>query len=417
MITWIKIAFRNIIKNGRRSSITAFAIALGFAAVNLFSGFTEYMYTGNREGAIFAKAQGHITIMKKGFLEKGRLDPLRYLLSLNDIKIIEDICSEIPEITLVTPQLAISGLLTNGKISTIFIGQGIVPSALDVFLSRITIPEMKRIQDWMEGKKLADDKPYGVGVARGLAHMLDLKEGSDAVAFTNTVFGQMNALNVEVFNLINTPEQMNESLVIVPFSFAQKLYDTDGADRITILLSKTEFTESIRDQLNTAFSERNLEYEIKTWQETGKWYRKVKEMFDVIFLFLFIIVFVIVVMSVINTMSMVVFERTREIGTLRALGFKRRGVLQLFAFESCLLGILGALWGMILTILGYWLVDLIKPTWVPPGITSRIVIRIEFVPESMLYSFFYLIVLCLIASLIPARRAASENIVNALGHV
>ena len=90
-------------------------------------------------------------------------------------------------------------------------------------------------------------------------------------------------------------------------------------------------------------------------------------MFDVIFLFLFIIFFIIVVMSVANTMSMAVFERTREIGTLRALGLKRRGVMLLFAIESSLLGILGTVGGILLTLLGWWVVDFFKPTWTPPG--------------------------------------------------
>lgn len=138
---------------------------------------------------------------------------------------------------------------------------------------------------------------------------------------------------------------------------------------------------------------------------------------DIIFLFLFIIVFIIVVMSVINTMGMAVLERTREIGTLRALGLKRRGLVLLFAIESTLLGILGTLCGLLMTIFGLWLVDVFEPTWIPPGMTNRVVIKMELFPETMAYIFVFLLVLCLVASLIPAGRAARENIVDALGHV
>lgn len=418
MITWIKVAFRNIIKNGRRSFITIIAIALGFAAVNLFSGFMEYMYLGTREVSIYAKAQGHLTIYKKGFLEKGQLDPARYLLTVEDKHKIETICQKNPDVVLVTPQLNIAGLITNGKISTIFIGQGIVPSAMDIFLSKITIAKSKYIRKRINGKKLEDNKPYGVGLAYGLARLLELRVGSDAVAFTNTVDGQMNALNVEVFNLFNTSsDQMNDKFMMVPFRFAQMLYDTDGADRIAVLLSETELTQRVREQLKIDFEKSGLDLEIKTWKETSEWYRKVKEMFDVIFLFLFAIVFIVVLMSVINTMGMIVLERTREIATLRALGLKRKGVMFLFAVESSLLGIVGTFLGLVLTIVSRWIVNIIKPTWVPPGITNRVPIIIEFVPESMVYSFLFLAVLCLIASLIPARRAARGNIVDALGHV
>jgi putative ABC transport system permease protein len=255
-------------------------------------------------------------------------------------------------------------------------------------------------------------------MARGLARLLNLKIGSEAVAFSNTVDGQMNALDVEVFQLFDTPSDlMNDKIMRVPFSFAQALYDTDRADRMAILLDKTENTESVHTYLQAIFTEKGLEVEVKPWYELSDWYRKVKEMFDVIFVFLFTIVFIIVVMSVVNTMSMAVLERTREIGTLRALGLRRRGVVVLFAIESGLLGVLGSIGGLVLTFLGWGMVDFLKPTWVPPGITGRIPIRIELVPEFMLYSFVFLLVLCITASLIPARRAARQNVVEALGHV
>jgi putative ABC transport system permease protein len=418
VIVWLKIALRNLFKNRRRSTITTFAIAFGFAGVNLFSGFTEYMYTGNREAAIYVISRGHLTIFKKGFLEKGQLDPARYLLSPEEMDAIEEICREIPNVILVTPQLRISGLVTNGKISTIFVAQGIVPSSEDVVLSRMTMAKMDKAQERLEGRGLQDDKIYGVAMSRGLARLLDLKVGSNAVAFTTTVHGQMNALDLEVFQLFyGGGEAIADKVMRVPFSFAQELYDTNGADRLSVLLDKTEYTESIRDKLQTAFSERGLELEVKTWEELSDWYRKVKEMFDTIFVFLFIIVFIIVVMSVANTMSMAVFERTREIGTLRALGLKRKGVVLLFGIESTLLGVCGTIGGLFLTALGWWLVDVLKPTWVPPGMTNRVPIVIYFVPETMVYSFACMLVLCLTASVIPARRAARENIVDALGHV
>jgi putative ABC transport system permease protein len=415
MTAWVKIGLRNLVKNLRRSVITALAIALGFAAVNLFAGFTDYMYSGNRNAAIYGRCGGHLTIFRKGFLEKGQLDPARYLMSPEEIRAVNEICQENPHIILVTSQLRITGLVSNGKVSTIFIAQGVVPSAVHIFLSRLDAPNIGKP---FKGRALKDDKMYGVSMANGLARLLDLKIGSYAVAFTNTVHGQMNALDMEVFQLFDAAfDEMNDKIMQVPLPFARALYDTDGADRLAVLLDDTKYTEFIRDQLQTAFSQRGLEIEIKTWKEMNEWYRKVKSMFDVIFAFLFSIVFIIVVMSVINTMSMVVVERTREIGTLRALGLRRKGVTSLFAIESSLLGVFGTIAGLFLTFAGWWTVNMIKPTWIPPGISRRVAISIKFVPEFMLYSFIFLILLCLIASLIPARRAAGQNVVDALGHV
>lgn len=413
MIALFKIAFRNLLRNRRRSLFTILAIALGFSAVNLFGGFAQYMYTGNREMAIFGTCNGHLLVFKKGYLEKGQLDPARYLITPEELKTISSLCQKLPEVTLVAPHLMISGLISNGKVSTIFIAQGIAPSAVDVFWDR-TVQEIKAF----EGRKLEDDNPYGVAAADGLARLLDLKLGSDAIAFTNTVSGQMNALDMEIFQLFHTDlDTLNDKMMRVPLEFSQRLYDTDSVDRIAILLNKHEQTESVRQELQGLLSGQKSEYEIKTWIETSQWYRKVKNMFDVIFAFLFVIVFVIVIMSVINTMSMAVIERTREIGTLRALGLKRRGVNFLFGMESILLGILGSMAGLIFTFLGSWCIDVIKPTWIPPGITKRVPIMIFLSYENLLYSFIFLMFLCIIASFLPARRAAHQNVVDALGHV
>src|SRR3972149_11847238 len=146
---------------------------------------------------------------------------------------------------------------------------------------------------------------YGVAVSADLARLLDLKPGSSAVAMTTTVDGQMNALDMEVFTFFDVPvEELKDKVMQVPFQFAQTLYDTQGAGRMAILLDEDEYTEPFRDQLRIAFQQRGLDLEVQTWQELSQWYRDVKNMFDVIFLFLFIIVFVIVVMSVTNTMGM-----------------------------------------------------------------------------------------------------------------
>jgi putative ABC transport system permease protein len=182
-------------------------------------------------------------------------------------------------------------------------------------------------------------------------------------------------------------------------------------------LDKHTDTIPVQEELERQFAAQLPDLEVRIWTEMSQWYRKVKSMFDVIFAFVFIIVFVIVITSVINTMSMAVIERTREIGTLRALGLKRKGVNTLFAIESVMLGFIGSLGGLVITLLSTWGVEIIKPTWVPPAITKRIPIMIFLSWNEMFFSFLILLCLCLLASLLPARRAARKNVVDALGHV
>src|SRR5215471_15745299 len=103
MGTWLKIACRNLGKNRRRSVFTIMAIALGYAAVNVFGGFTAYIFTSLRDGYIYAQGNGHLTIFKKGFLTYGKLSPLDYLLSDAEIQSLKAVLRTLPEVVLVTP--------------------------------------------------------------------------------------------------------------------------------------------------------------------------------------------------------------------------------------------------------------------------------------------------------------------------
>ncbi|MEW6259393.1 MAG: FtsX-like permease family protein [Thermodesulfobacteriota bacterium] len=414
MKSWFNIAIRNLLKNRRRSLFTVLAIALGFSAVTLFGAFTSYMYAGNREGSIYSSYMGHILIARKGLEDSWREDPKKFLLTPEEIAYITQTCQQMPEILLIAPQMRINGLISDGKTSTIFVAQGIVPAVQDVFARETKL----RLMEPYEGKPLSDTDIYGVGISKGLAKILKLDLGSEAVIMGTTVDGQMNAFDVTVSYLFNAPAAaINERFLRVPFQLAQKLYDTDGAHYISLLLKDTNQTEAVRAKLTKIFADAHRDLGMKTWKEISEWYNKVKEMFDMIFFFLFAIVFIIVVMSVINTMSMSVMERTREIGTLRALGLKRLGIIRLFAIESGLLAIGGILGGGLLSFVGWLLVYALEPKWTPPGITARIPLQLYFSTSQIIVSMFFLLILCMSASILPARKAANRNIVDALGHV
>lgn len=412
MIKWMKIALRNILKNRRRSFVTLLAIAVGFAAVSLFRGYADRTYWGLRQMAVRGEGLGHLTIYKKGWLEKGKINPDRYMISKNEIQRIIEMVEEEDDVILATPQIHISGLVSNGQTSTIFLANGVKPR------DDKTIKGGWTAFSPVKGNSLSDEKTYGVEMAEDLAKFLDLKPGSDAVVMAPTLDGQMNALDMEVAGVYDTgSDATNDKFIRVPFAFAQSLYDTDKADRIVVLLDDWKKTELARKQLLTRLTEAGLQCEIRTWNELSLFYSKVKGMFDMIFMFLFVIVLVIVVMSVVNTMGMAVLERTREIGTLRALGLKRRGVGLLFAIEGGMIGLLGSIFGIVLNIVAWAIIRAVEPSYIPPGVSTRVSLSVNLVPQAMIMLVMFLVLLSLIAAILPARRAARQNVVDALGHV
>jgi putative ABC transport system permease protein len=136
-----------------------------------------------------------------------------------------------------------------------------------------------------------------------------------------------------------------------------------------------------------------------------------------IFLFIFSIVLVIVVMSVVNTMSMSVMERTREIGTMRALGLKRYGVQLLFATQGVLLGILGSAAGGIIFFVVYAIITMTHPTYIPPASSNPVPLHVDLMWPALLQSMFFMAALSMLTAFVPARRSARMTIVDALGHI
>ncbi|MGD9368593.1 MAG: FtsX-like permease family protein [Desulfobacteraceae bacterium] len=412
MNQWIKIAFRNIRKNRRRSVVTILAVAVGFAAVGLFRGYTANTYDGLRQSAIRGEGLGHLTIYKTGWLENGQNDPEHTLLTAEEIRKIIAVAKTDPDVRLATPQLSISGLVSNGRTSHIFLAMGVVP------VDYRTIAGPMAARRPVTGKPLDGGIPYGILMADKLARLLQLKPDSDAVLMANTLDGQMNALDIRVNGTYDTgTEATSDKYLLLPYAYAQKLYDTDRADRIVVLLDDWQHTRAARARISRNLAAAGLHCEIKTWNELSVFYGKVRGMFDMIFLFIFLIVLVIVVMSTVNTMSMSVVERTREIGTLRVLGVKRRGIGQLFAIEGALLGVFGCLCGAALNILVWAVIHAAGPSYVPPGLSTPVPLIVSLLPGAMVRLTLFLTILSVAAAVLPARRAARMEIAEALGHV
>jgi putative ABC transport system permease protein len=412
MKKWIKLAIRNILRNKRRSLVTLLAIGVGFAAISLFYGYVHNMYDGLRFSAIRGEGLGNLTISKAGWQEKGKLEPEKYMFSKEDTEKIIRLVTEENGVILATPQIQVTGIVSNGMISTIFIAQGVVPQ--DDRTIKGAWASFRPIQ----GEGLNEKKSFGAEMAQDLAKFLNLTPGKDGVVMAPTLSGQMNAMDILVAGVYDSgSDATNDKFMRFTFDFAQSLLDTKMAERIVVLLDNWQKTEEMRSLLQAKLTKAGIACEIKTWNELSLFYSKVRGMMDMMFLFIFCIVLVIVVMSTVNTMGMAVLERTREIGTLRALGLKRRGVSMLFAMEGGLLGLFGSFIGVVLHTCVWSIIKTLSPTYTPPGISTPVPLTVDFVPQALFVLILCLIFLSLFAAIIPARRAAKQNVVDALGHV
>jgi putative ABC transport system permease protein len=403
------LAFRNLSRNRRRTIATVLAIALGFMSVALFGGYITNVYSGLSRQAIQGEKLGHLTIAKPGYFSLGNINQENYIFTSGDQAKIRATIGSMEGVELISPRLSISGLVSNGEQSTIFIGDGIVRN------------DLRRIRKDFRpesGGFLDEKNPVGVALSRNLAKALELQKGETGVLFVSTLSGQANALDFDVVDVYDTGNAAtNDKAVILPFDMAQTLLDTQGAERITVVLSDESKTAAVREKIIESLGKAGLNVEIKTWEELSSFYRQVRNLFNMIFSFIFSIVLVIVIMSIINTMSMVVMERTREIGTLRSIGMQRGSLVRLFAFEGFLLGLIGCAAGLALTIAIGSALNAAEFTYTPPNSSSQVRLLIDFEPRIIAVALVALCLFSIASSFVPARKSAHANITEALRYV
>lgn len=414
-MNWISLALRNLLRNARRSITTVAAVALGYAAVNILAGFTAYMFASIEDAHIYEQVNGHAQLWRKDARGYGGSDPGAYLISKEDFEAVQAFAAGDPRILLAAGMLEVQGNLDYDGTPGFFVGQAMVPEEKEAIHTRSTALRSADGSTY-EGRAITQDTPTGIAVTSGMAENLGLKIDDDVILMAASIAGQMNAVDATVLQIADTAsEALNNRYVFMPLALAQSLYDTEGVSCVRFLLKGNADTDAVVASLRERFPE--SEWEVIPWYEVSKLYLRTKRMFDIIFGLVFAIIATIVTMSVLNTIGMAVVERTREIGTLRALGLKRPGVILLFGIESALLGIIGASVGLVLTLAFAFAVGAAEPTWEPPVTAREIVWEIRILPATLLATFLLLVLFTALAAIAPARRAARQGIVDSLGHV
>jgi ABC-type lipoprotein release transport system permease subunit len=158
--------------------------------------------------------------------------------------------------------------------------------------------------------------------------------------------------------------------------------------------------------------------DVTTWEDELSFLTWTLQAIDGLSFVLLVILVGIVVTGIMNTMWIAIRERTREIGTLRAIGMQRRNVVRMFLFESLLLGLVGTAFG---ALLGVALSALINSAHVKVPLAVQLFLMSEELhlvaaPGSVVRSVILLTLVTGLAALYPALRAARLKPVDAMSH-
>lgn len=382
--------------------MTLAAIGFGVAGLILSGGFVEDIFVQLGDAIIQSQA-GHVQIAKKGFSVEGSRSPEKYLIP--DPKSERTLLSTLPEVGRVTARISFSGLLNNGRSSMPAIGEGIEAEKEQPIGSYMRL---------MAGRMLSDRNPYELLIGEGLARALRLQPGDRVNVVVSTGAGAMNTLDFEIAGIFQSFSKDYDARVVkIPLSAAQELLDTKGANALVILLKDRQLAEPIAAKLRGYAEQNGLE--VKSWRELNDFYDKTKELYREQFGVFRMIILAMVFLGVRNAVSITVAERASEFGTMRALGTRRRQVFRTILVESLLLGLLGAVLGIVVGVLAAFAVSKIGiPMPPPPNSNIGYTARIQLIPSLISGSFAIGMLATLLASVLPALRASRMPIADAL---
>lgn len=400
----LALALRNVRRNRRRSATALFIIMAGVVSLVLAEGFIQWVFWAMRESTIHFQS-GHIQVVRPDYFAKGVADPLAYLLP--EKSAVPAAIEATPGVKLVAPRIKAAGLISHGETTVAFLAEGVVPGKeADLSLALKIV----------EGRNLADPQAAEVILGRGLAHTLGVKPGDTVALLATPGGGGIGAIEATVAGLfVSTSQAYDNAALRLPLSQAQALLRAQGAHVWIVLLQETTRTDEFVASFRSRFGAERLEF--VPWHAQADFYNKTVALLSQQINVLRAIIGAIIVLSILNILTMNVLERTGEIGTMLAVGFRRRKILQMFATEGLVLGLVGASLG---AGVGYGLAELISrigiPMPPPPGMDEGYTGEILVTGTLLLTAFLLGFVTTLLAGLYPAWKASRQEIVNALRH-
>ncbi len=400
---WFKFALQNTLRNRRRSAVTVSIAALGTAAILLAGGFALFTYESLAQAA--ARDTGHLVLGTPASFTSDEDVPLQHGLSHVDA-LRQQLLAD-PAVRQVLPKVVFSGLISNGDKSTVMMATGVDPdNEFAVKGPFLTVTS---------GTVLTSDSTEPeVMLGEALARSLKASPGSGLTLLASTTEGAMNAMDVVVKGTFTTGvPDMDKRAVFTSVALAQRLLVTDRVSSLGVFLDRMESTLPAQARV----AAQNPTLEVQNWEQQAVFYQAVKGLYNRIFGALGIIIGVIVVFVVTNAMAMAIIERTREIGTLRALGTLPSQLLRTLGLEGMLLGGVGALVGAALS-LGVSLLLFVVPVEMPPppGRSVGYPLNIAIDPALYLFTLLAMVSLTMLASYAVARKTVHMPVVDALAH-
>ncbi|MBN2040914.1 MAG: ABC transporter permease [Spirochaetes bacterium] len=332
-----KFALRNVLRNKKRSFFTVLTIFLAAIVVGFSQGWINGLigvYINN-----FTKYMtGHVRISTEEYIKREKFLPVDELINDSD-NLVKDI-AKLDGVSRVRERIRFGLLLGNRENTTESIGMGI----------NLKNNEFDLANKLVQGE-ISDT---GIYIGEGLAEKLSISHGQDLLIATKTSEGGLNGIKLKVQGIFKLRMAYDKKMFFISLDNAKKLLKIhNGTTELLVFADDVSLTDDLKSMIS-AFLPQGLN--AQTYKEQiGEFYNLLSTMKSfysfILTLILFLASFVII-----NTMMMAIFERIREIGTMKAMGMSDRELFLNFTFEGAILGTAGGISG---AVAGFFLILLV----------------------------------------------------------
>lgn len=404
----IKIAFRNLYRQRKRSFLTMGIVAFGVLAVLLFSA-TAGSFKNFMIGEITDSMLGHLQIHSKGYVSSLDNLPLDRTIKAKQIKKMEEILDEIPEIESYTYRILLGGIVSNYLESTTAKFSAIIPAK-----EMEVVPLLK--DRLMEGTFL---KKGEILLPEMITKGFNSKIGDDIVLVATNADGSVNGQPLVISGIMESVVGPTGKYGYIHFDDARSILRMDEMEVSEVAIRLKDFDDLekvnaiLKNKLGAIVNDKgNAILEIHTWKELSPFY-SIAQMIDLMSLFIKIILIGIVLVSIMNVMIMAVYERIKEIGSISAMGTPPSKIRLMFLFEGLFLGVFGSIIGVIISLIAIFFVNIANIT-VAFGRNSNILLEPEVSLSQIGMTALIVILVAIVAVLEPAFKASKLEPIEAL---
>ena len=412
----INIAFKNMFRNKLRTIVSILAIAFAVMVIVFTRGLIDGMIEDTYSLYVHYDT-GHIKIIDEEYEQKEKLLSLNYTVNGLENKSLTEMETDLNNlegIEMVIPRLKFGAAVSTEEELVQMLAWG-VEGQKEINFTNIG-------REITEGR-MVENGNREVVMGTALLDKINKNVGEKVTMVYTTAFSSFQGATFEIVGKIesNLP-LLNEQVVFMPLDTAQQLlYLNDESTELLLVTNDRDqadnYLPAVRNYLEQNGGE---QYLAQSWKG-GNSFIQLLEVSETIYNFIYLFLVLLSSIVVINTLVMIVKERTQEIGMMSALGLKSREILQLFILEGSAMAVIGSFVGAISGgALNYYLSGVgfdYSAAFEDIDVLMNPVIYPTFKIEHMVFAFVIGVVVTTITAIIPARRAAKLDPTEALREI